>query len=180
MNYKSDLLYPSYLKLSKTYSVLLNQEEEATNGLSSFVETLMAEITPSLTLDWIRDWELMLDIQNTSKQTLDERRARIVSKLRSSGNITEQRIKEIALSFKNGEVLITEDIPNYKITIRFISEKGIPSNFQDLEETIHKVRPAHIEVAYEFTYNTRTYLKQFTRTKLGDYTRDNLRVVTIQ
>lgn len=179
MLYMSDMLYPSYLKVSNTYSSLLNEQSEAVETLSDFVASLMDEITPGLTENWVRDWERMLDIQNTNHQTIEERRSRIISKLRSSGNMTKKRIKEIALSFKNGEIVITEDIPNHTIIIKFVSEKGIPSNFEDLEETITKVRPAHLEVIYEFSYNTRNYLNKYSRNELANYTRDDLKIVNI-
>ena len=179
MLYMSDLLYPSYLKVSNTYHALLSEQNQAVESLSNFIDSLMDEITPGLTQNWVRDWEVMLDIHNTSDQTIEERRSRIISKLRSSGDMTEKRIEEIALSFKNGEVLVTEDIDNYTITIKFVSKKGIPSNFEDLKETIRKVRPAHLAVVYEFSYNTRNYLSQFSRNKLANYTRDDLKIVDI-
>lgn len=179
MFYMTDLFYPSFLKISNTYRALLKEQEEATETLSNFVELLMNEITPGLSEHWIRDWEIMLGIHNTSLKTLEERRSYVISKLRASGNMTKNRIEEIALSFKNGEVIVTEDMENYKITIKFISKKGIPSNFDDLAETIKKARPAHLKVVYEFSYNTRNYLSQFSRNQLANYTRDDLRVVDI-
>ena len=49
---------------------------------------------------------------------------------------------------------ITEDFPNYTINIQFSGRKGIPYNFEQIQAAVDEVKPAHIQVNYDFTHNT--------------------------
>lgn len=176
---ENSLLYPSYLSISKIFSDVVNSEKNELTLVNNLMETFMDEITPNCTEKWVGDWEQLLEIENSEAQTIDERQSTVVSKLRTSGTLTHKRLKEIALSFKNGEVEIIEDYEKYKLVLKFVGEKGIPTNFIDFKNAMAITKPAHIEVVYEFTYNTRGYIGSFKRGTLNKYLRGDLRVVDI-
>jgi hypothetical protein len=176
---ENKLLYPNYLSVANLFSQVLKSETDELAALDELMNGLLNEITPNCTSKWLSDWEQLLEIENSEAQTEDERQSTIVSKLRSSGTLTHKRLKEIALSFNNGEVEIKEDHEKCQITLKFVGEKGIPSNFYDFKTAMAETQPAHLEVVYEITYNTRGYLEGFTRGRLNNYLRGDLRVVEI-
>ncbi len=81
-----------------------------------------------------------------------ERRAVIKSKQRGYGTVTVSLIKNVAESYANGTVEVTEQFELYQFTISFIDTRGIPPNLDDLKEVIEKIKPAHLAVIYTFTY----------------------------
>lgn len=172
---KNPLLYPNYLSLSNLFSQLLESENEELSKTDNLMSCLLDEITPNKAGDWLSDWEELLAIENPEGQTIDERQATIVSKLRSSGTLTRKRLKEIALSFKNGEVEFIEDIPNFSFVVKFTSTLGKPPNFKDFMKAVQETVPAHLSVTYEFTYNTYESLKKYRHSGINNYTHQQLR-----
>jgi hypothetical protein len=172
---KNPLLYPNYLSISNVFSELLKSEHEELSKIDNLMSRLLDEITPNRADAWLSDWEELLAIENPEGQTSDERQATIMSKLRSSGTLTRKRLKEIALSFKNGEVEFIEDIPNFSFVVKFTSTLGKPPNFNDFMKAVEKTVPAHLSVTYEFTYNTYESLKKYKHGEVNNYTHQELR-----
>lgn len=172
---KSPLLYPNYLSISNLFSKLLESENDELSKIDNLMSSLLDEITPNRANTWLSDWEELLAIENPEGQTTDERQATIVSKLRSSGTLTRKRLKEIALSFKNGEVEFIEDIANFSFVVKFTSTLGKPPNFNDFMKAVEETVPAHLSVTYEFTYNTYGLLKKYKHIEMENYTHQQLR-----
>lgn len=38
--------------------------------------------------------------------------------------------------------------------IKFVDERGVPLNLNDLKDAIERIKPAHMAVTYVFTYTT--------------------------
>lgn len=108
------------------------------------------------TATWSLDeWEDELGITNGSGTLTDsERQDRIVAKLTGIGTATLKLIKKTAESYNNGTIVVIQDYSAYKVTIRFVSNKGIPSNINDLKAILRDITPAHLGVEYEFTFVT--------------------------
>ena len=104
------------------------------------------------TATWGLDrWEQFVGIETDKSKPIEERRERIKAKLRGSGTVTKQLIKDVAEAFA-GEVDIIEDFQNGQFTIKFIGTRGIPKNMNDFMDSIYKIKPAHLGVLYESTY----------------------------
>jgi hypothetical protein len=101
---------------------------------------------------------------------LSYRRTRIYSKLIGQGDFSVGMIKSIAKVFVNGDVDATLDIPNFTITIKFISVYGIPPNLDDFKEAIEEVKPAYFLVNYEFTYELWSEVSNFNWEDVSNYT----------
>jgi hypothetical protein len=123
------------LNANQIYEVL-NQLfiEEATWGLSA--------------------WETMLGLPNGTSLSYEERRGNIKAKLRSNSVVTKARLVEIANSYSQGTIQVTEKVGNYEIEIKFVSLYGTPSNVEDFQKAIREIVPAHLGVTYIFTYTT--------------------------
>lgn len=83
---------------------------------------------------------------------LDTRRGRVMSKLRGTGTVTKTMMKNVALSFVNGEIEIEEFPSEYCFAVKFTSRTGIPYNIEDIKAMIEEIKPAHLAVEYIFTY----------------------------
>jgi hypothetical protein len=125
------------------------------------IDQIFAASASSWGLDrWEKDLELKTD---TSKPD-DQRRSRVVSKLRGLGNVTVNLIKNVAESFVYGTVDVIDNPALYTFTIKFIDPLGIPANLDDVKAALEDVKPAHLAVLYEFTFTTYGDLKTWGKT----------------
>jgi len=164
---KQKMLYPDYLKSERLFSEILESESQEIDLFSQLVDVFSKELTPSLSDEWLGDWEELLGLPILTNTSAEIRQSNIVSLLRSSGTLTSKRLKEIAISYQNGEIEVKEDTVNHKFTISFIGKKGVPPNYDAFKLAVGKAKPAHLNVEYEFSYNTRNYLTQFKREDLS-------------
>lgn len=171
----NSMLYPKYLEATQLFSKILSAENSECFEIENLIINLTDELAPNLSVRWLSDWEGILGLTITSEKPDTERQSKIISKLRSSGTLSRNRLKEISLSFKNGEVEFIEDTSNYNFIVKFISTLGKPPNFDDFMSAVEKTVPAHLEVSYEFTFNTNEYLKKYNYKTLKNFTHMQLR-----
>ena len=64
--------------------------------------------------------------------------------------------KDVGLSeiTADNETIITEDYKNYTVAVKFSGRKGVPYNFEQIKSAVDEVKPAHLQVNYEFQSNT--------------------------
>jgi hypothetical protein len=118
------------------------------------------------TATWgIADWERRVGVTPDESKPIDQRRSVVKSKLRGAGIVTKELIRNVAESYSNGEVAVTEDSPNYLVVITFTGTLGVPPNIDDLQRVIRDTLPAHLDVRYEYTYVLYDQLK----TQFADY-----------
>lgn len=175
MTQKNKLLYPAYLESSNLFRETLTSENSEVSRLNDIVGIFMNELSPNMAKEWLSEWEEMMNIPHTPDQPTDERQSIIISRLRSSGTLSRSRLKEIALSFKNGEVEFVEDTSNYSFIVKFISTLGKPPNFDDFMKAVEEVIPAHLRVDYEFTFNTNGFLSKYSYGQMNKYRHQQLR-----
>lgn len=139
------------------------QNEHVTNITSSMdieVKTLQNAIEDLLkqlfvdTATWgLSDWEKLLGLKIDTTETLENRRARIKMAMRGAGTVTKDMLKNLCMSFTNGEVEIIEN-KDYTFIIKFTDIKGVPSNLTYLKDAIEEVKPAHLNFSFQYLYNT--------------------------
>lgn len=86
--------------------------------------------------------------------TSTERRDRVRGKLRGSGTATLYAVKQAALAYALGAVEVVPDWTNWRVIVRFLDTRGIPSNLTDLQAGLREMVPLALEVAYEYRYTT--------------------------
>lgn len=123
------------------------------------------------TATWGLDyWENEFGITTILTDSYDIRRSRIKARLRGQGTTTVEMIKNICESFSGGLVDVIENNEESYFEIKFISTIGIPEKIEDLYSAIEKIKPAHLEVKYTFTYETWNEIKDFTWWDVSHYT----------
>ena len=166
---------PTYYKTSK----VIQSITEAQSAEIELFQTNLTEMLKQYFVDaatyTLEDWEKELGIPVDATKPAEYRRSVIKSKLRGSGTVTVNLIKNVAESFSNGEVDVIEDNTNYQFTIKFVGTLGIPPNMDDLERVIKDIKPAHLGYTFSYTYNTHQVLSAFTHAQLAAYTHIQLR-----
>lgn len=107
--------------------------------------------TATWTLD---DWERRLGLSLQPAWPNSERQDRLVAHLRSFGTPTLARIKEVALSFENGEIEVIQDHPAYAMILKFVGVSGIPANIDEFTATMRRLIHAHLALQLEYNYTT--------------------------
>ena len=132
----------------------------------NFIKTATTKLT---------DYEQYYGVQTISGLPQDQRREQILAKSVIPGTCTKQHLIDIASAYTNGQVEVTEDNINGVIHIKFDSPHGVPINMAGAQATISQAIPAHLTVAYEYTYNTYGQLGSYTHGHLVAYTYNQLR-----
>jgi len=99
---------------------------------------------------WRHEQDLGIAVESNLSE--DTRRGRILSRLRGTGTVTKDMIRNVANSFVYGEIDIIEQPNSYTFIVKFISKKGVPPNIDDIKMAIEDIKPAHLVVEYVFTY----------------------------
>lgn len=113
------------------------------------IEQLFAANASAWGLDY---WELDLGLESYVGKPDEQRRSRLLSKLRGVGTVTINLIKTVAEAYDGGNVDVTEETDLYQLTITFIDTRGVPPNIEDLREAIEEIIPAHLGVIYQYRY----------------------------
>ncbi|PJH64174.1 hypothetical protein, partial [Salmonella enterica] len=105
----------------------------------------------------------------------EQRRQQILSRFRAGlEQTTEESIKNVAIAFDNGEIDINKTDTPGVYNIRFIGI-GIPDNLAGFIQVIDIIMPAHLEVTYEFTFNTWSMVDDITCGEASGMTWNELR-----
>ena len=129
------------------------------DALADAREDLFLQIHVS-TATWGLDaWERALGIETDTTRPIAQRRSKIESQLRGLGVTTKAMIKNVAESFSNGQVEIVEFNNEYRFEVRFTGSTGMPPSVRDLMTAIERIKPAHLNVLYVYTFQTWSAVK---------------------
>ena len=103
------------------------------------------------TATWSLDF-LERDLGIIPSGSYADRRSVIEAKLKTSDTLTLRTLQIIAESWENGDIDIA--FTNGKIRVRFMGEKGIPTNLADFKHAIENAKPAHLAILYVVAYLT--------------------------
>ncbi|WP_251447048.1 putative phage tail protein [Vermiculatibacterium agrestimuris] len=124
-------------------------------------------------------WEEALGISVEAEKAMDFRRSRIRAKLRGQGTTTVEALCNVAASFSNGEVAVTEHPAEYRVEIKFVGALGLPPNLDDLKAAIAEILPAHLAVGYVSTLKIWNDVKDMTWAEAAGQTWEQLRGGTV-
>ena len=132
-----------------------NRGAEAAEKKEEFLSQLNVQ-----TATWGLDlWEKQYGIRTDRGLTYDQRRSRVMSKMRGAGTATVDLMKNVAESYANGEVRVKEEPEAYRFTVEMISQVGIPSNFEGMKAALEEIKPAHLAMEFFIRFHIwKTYL----------------------
>lgn len=146
---------PELLRGSRLFSTVLSVEGTEMDELSASQQEVLAQFYIETAADWGLDrWEEMLGLSSYAAKPLDQRRSRIIAKLRGMGTVTVTLVQNVAESYTYGKVAVIEHPGQYGFTVKFVDSRGVPLNINDVKDAIEKIKPAHLAVSYEFTFTT--------------------------
>lgn len=146
---------PDFLRGSQVFVSLLDAVGTEFNQYRANIEDVLKQFyVETATETGLALWEQMLGLSSYAGKSLDQRRSRIISKLRGMGTVTVSLIKNVAESYVYGTVEVTENPAAYSFTVKFVDSRGIPPNLDDVKAAIEEIKPAHLAVAYQFSYTT--------------------------
>lgn len=143
--------------------------------LRAAISDLLDQVFISSATWGLRNWEIYLGLDTNPEESYENRRSRIMSRLRGQGTTTKEMLKNVCQSFSGGEVEIIERYSEYAFVIKFVGTLGRPANLGYLAGAIEEIKPAHLGYSFEFTYNTHEDLGVYTHEYMGAYTHEKLR-----
>lgn len=166
---------PSFYKQSDSVIDIQGSLEKERCILEENIKKLINDLFV-ITSENIERWEKLVGIKSDVSKTLEFRKTNVIARIRGKGTTTVDLIKNVSISYSNGEVDVIEDNENYKFIVKFVGQKGVPTNLDDLKNAIDEIKPAHLEVEYQFTYNTWGMIKHLTWNEASTSTWESLRV----
>jgi hypothetical protein len=107
------------------------------------------------TATWaLETWEYMQGIPVSPSKPTQERREKILSRLKGYGTCNIKLVKSVAESFDRGRVSVAVDYASGTIVVRFIDSRGLPANLTDVQNAIEDIIPAHMQIDYQYNYLT--------------------------
>lgn len=170
---------PNYYRTSKVITDITDTQNQEIQEFIKNLENTFNQFFIDTADFSLERWEKELGIPVNNNKPNDYRRSAIKSKLKGSGTITVNLIKNVCQSYSNGEVDIIEDTPNMRFTVKFTGVKGAPPNLDDLQRALEEIKPAHLAFEFEFTYNINAYLHNYHLGWLGGFTNEELRTIKI-
>ena len=175
-----DYLRPA-LRESPEVQAIQEGFQVVVDSLWNAVEDCMAQLDVETATWGLSIWEEALGLPVEVERPMAFRRSRIIAKLRGQGTTTVTAIQNVAASFSNGEVEVTEIPEEYRIRIHFVGAIGLPPNLADLKAAIAEIIPAHLGVGYESPLKTWDDIKALSMTwdSAGAMTWEELRGGTL-
>lgn len=121
---------------------------------SSQADTLAQLFLPTATwgLSW---WEQAYGITPASGQTEEQRRTRILGKLRGQGVATVALIQATAEAYVDAAVSVEEHPNEFHFTVIFDEIGAQPPETDEMTDALNEIKPAHLTFDYLYLYHTR-------------------------
>lgn len=143
---------PRFYGFVKEFVELIKADAKQLAKLDDWMEDVVNQSFVETATWGLERWEEIFGIQKNNSKPIDQRRSVIKAKIRGAGVTTVALIKEVAESWYNGEIEVTEEA--LKVIIKFNSNFGVPSNLDDVEKALREIIPAHLLIEYLFKYLT--------------------------
>jgi hypothetical protein len=144
-----DYLPQYYEKFLAVMDSARTEGNESTRMQAKLRELLDQFFTLTATISLDR-WESLTGIEHLPQRSVISTQHYVTSKIAGTGTVNLALLNDIVNTFYGIESteLATENIMHFK----FVGQRGVPKNLEDIEDAVNDVIPAHIAAEYEFTY----------------------------
>ncbi|OPJ58431.1 YmfQ family protein [Clostridium oryzae] len=153
---------PPFLLKSKVFTTIYNAQQKELDNYNAAIDDIADQCFIDKATWGLKYWEEFLGIAVDETKPEGDRRSVIKAKLRGTGTVTVSLIKNVAESFGNGGVAVTENTAPYTFEVKFNDIRGVPTNIDDLKAAVEEIKPAHLKVIYTFTYTLWEEVKKLT------------------
>lgn len=130
---------PQDAELQRAYTVLLTQAEDDLNDT-------LEQLFPSTVHGWgLELWEEAYGIPAAPSLTEEQRRARILAKIKGAGMTTVEKIRSIAQAFDVSPVEVAEHYADYFFEVWYTDTIGPIEDEAGLRAIINELKPAHLD-----------------------------------
>lgn len=143
---------PGYYQSSRVMRAIVQGQGSELDRLRQALDETLAQFFVDTATWTLGDWEAELGLPVAPAQPEPERRDKIRSRLRGTGDCTLKLVKQVAESYDEGAVNVAEDFAGYLVIVRFVDTRGVPPSIEDLMAAVRDIVPAHLEIEYEYTY----------------------------
>lgn len=143
---------PNFYRTSKVIEDLFQVEGNEVDDIKAAASGVLNQFFVDSATWGLDRWEQELGIPTVSGKLDSERRSVIKSKIRGVGTVTVQLVESVAEAYDRGSIEVTQQPALYQFTVRFVDTLGAPPNLDDLKEAIEEIKPAHLDVVYEYRY----------------------------
>ncbi|SFC63714.1 putative phage tail protein [Clostridium uliginosum] len=139
---------PFFISQVKEISNIYNVQQIEIDKLNLDVKDLLNQCFVESTTWGIKYWEEFVGIIPDSSKKIENRRSRVLARLRGEGTTTIEVIKQIAKSFIN-DIEVIENNKNYSFEVDLKTYNAFPNILDPLYTAIEEVKPAHLGVDYK-------------------------------
>ena len=158
------------MRKSQVVRDIVNAMLHILNEVDEQTENLPKQIRPSTSTILLSKWEKEFGMEVREDYPEKFRQETLLAKERGAESVTKAVIKNTAESFSGAEVEINVNTDESLIMIKFAGTVGIPTNMEDLKRALEDIIPAHMELQYEYVYNTWKDVSKLTWRELKQYT----------
>lgn len=140
---------PEYYQGVKEIETLMAIENSEMTDLFEALESVLNQKFVEDATWGLALWEKELGLTVKPELTEAERRSKIKGRIRGTGKVGGDLIKDVIDAYTNGDIEVFFDDT---IKVQFTNCFGIPSNLEDAKKAVEEIIPAHLDVAYFFKY----------------------------
>lgn len=145
---------PDYYRFSEVYNAILAADAVGLDAVTAGNEDLRNQLRIRTATWGLRYWEGKYALPVIETDSYEDRRSRLLSSIRGTGNFSAGLIESVAAAFSGGEVSVRVDIPAQHVYVKFIGKRGIPDRLDDLQAQIENIIHAHLGLDFEFSFLT--------------------------
>jgi len=165
---------PSFYHDIREMKAIADAEGPELDKLTQEMDDQLNQYYPETATWTLSLYEQDLNIPVNLSKPIEQRRSVIISKMRGSGRVSASMLKNVAQAYDRGNIEVSVQPAEYRVTIHFRDTLGIPPNLGDLKSAIEEIKPAHIAIDYSLRYLTIAEVEAMTFDEVSATTQDRL------
>lgn len=145
-------ILPNYYRKSQVIKDIYDAVQKALDIFNADIIDLDKNLFITTATDFVRH-EAEVGLLYSQEFSSEDRRARVIARLRGNGVFTVQALKDLVEVYEPSDVEVREDYSNYIVTLIFPNREGQPANIPEILSAIEELKPAHIQIGTSYVRN---------------------------
>lgn len=143
---------PAYYEFSRVIRADVDAKGAEMDALYAALNETLEQFFVKTATWGLERWEAELGISIDRNKPIEQRRSLVESKLRGAGTFSGRLVKNVAEAYDGGKINVSFQPAEWSFNVKFLDTVGVPPNLDDLKRVIEEIKPAHLQVKYEFNY----------------------------